>query len=445
MKTALCFLQAARRSEMAELERLARTASLVDATGDLVHGLQRERGLANRLLATHQRPVEPHTSEANPVPPVALIAQDTEDPALPPWAAQATHCMALEAQVRHAFDTTPAAQAAHGARLYARMAYALQGMDALPQLRALIRTHQLHHRQATEAYVKLIAGLLAVVFEAADSAADPAISRLLVALFNHMQGKEWAGQERAVGTAMWSEGRADTDTQQRLQHLIESQERCLRVFADFAPPAVLQLTARPTHARNQAELERLRRLALGASDRTPLDTTLSATWFDCCTARIDDLKVVEDHLTQELVALCQQRMTRARDELQRLQRRADEAPSAPSPSPLAFFASAAPLNAEPAQDTPAPAREVERSILDLVREQSHRLQTMEAELETVRASLNERKLIERAKGVLMAHRRLSEEDAHRFLRQTAMSQNRRLVDVADALLSMADVLPPAAG
>jgi AmiR/NasT family two-component response regulator len=87
---------------------------------------------------------------------------------------------------------------------------------------------------------------------------------------------------------------------------------------------------------------------------------------------------------------------------------------------------------------------VERSILDLVREQSHRLQTMEAELDTVRASLHERKLIERAKGVLMARRRLNEEEAHRFLRQTAMSQSRRIVDVADALLSMADVLPPAA-
>lgn len=35
--------------------------------------------------------------------------------------------------------------------------------------------------------------------EAADVAADPAVSRLLVALFNLMQGKEFAGQERADG------------------------------------------------------------------------------------------------------------------------------------------------------------------------------------------------------------------------------------------------------
>jgi AmiR/NasT family two-component response regulator len=59
----------------------------------------------------------------------------------------------------------------------------------------------------------------------------------------------------------------------------------------------------------------------------------------------------------------------------------------------------------------------------------------------VRASLTERKLVERAKGLLMAHRKLSEEGAYKMLRQTAMSQNKRLKDVAEAVLAMADYLP----
>jgi AmiR/NasT family two-component response regulator len=42
----------------------------------------------------------------------------------------------------------------------------------------------------------------------------------------------------------------------------------------------------------------------------------------------------------------------------------------------------------------------------------------------------------------MAHRQLGEDDAHKLLRQTAMAQNRRLVDVAEAVLAMAHVLPP---
>ena len=92
-------------------------------------------------------------------------------------------------------------------------------------------------------------------------------------------------------------------------------------------------------------------------------------------------------------------------------------------------------------DTQGYGLHLERSILELVQEQARRLQTMSEELDTVRASLNERKLIERAKGLLMAHRHLSEEEAHKTMRQMAMNQNRRLIEVAEAVLAMADVLP----
>ena len=77
----------------------------------------------------------------------------------------------------------------------------------------------------------------------------------------------------------------------------------------------------------------------------------------------------------------------------------------------------------------------------MVQEQSRRLQAVSDELQQVRATLNERKVVERAKGLLMAHRQLSEEEAHKMLRQTAMNQNRRLVDVAESVLAMADFLP----
>ncbi len=85
--------------------------------------------------------------------------------------------------------------------------------------------------------------------------------------------------------------------------------------------------------------------------------------------------------------------------------------------------------------------QMDRSILEIVRDQALRLQAMGDELDTVRSSLNERKLVERAKGLLMAHRQLSEDEAHKALRQMAMNQNRRLIEVADAVLAMAEVLP----
>jgi hypothetical protein len=104
-------------------------------------------------------------------------------------------------------------------------------------------------------------------------------------------------------------------------------------------------------------------------------------------------------------------------------------------------------DARAAEPPPAQAYgpQLERSILDLVQDQARRLQAVSDELETVRASLNERRLVERAKGLLMAHRNLREDEAHKTLRQMAMNQNRRIVDVAEALLSMAEVLPQRLG
>ena len=89
--------------------------------------------------------------------------------------------------------------------------------------------------------------------------------------------------------------------------------------------------------------------------------------------------------------------------------------------------------------------QLERSVLAMVQEQSQRIQQVSAELEAVRTTLGERKVIERAKGLLMAHRQLSEDEAYKALRKMAMNQNRRLAEVAQAVLAMAEVLPLAPG
>ncbi|MGD1922767.1 MAG: ANTAR domain-containing response regulator [Paracoccaceae bacterium] len=65
---------------------------------------------------------------------------------------------------------------------------------------------------------------------------------------------------------------------------------------------------------------------------------------------------------------------------------------------------------------------------------------MRGELETTKAALAERKVIDRAKGLLMKARGLSEEEAYALLRKTAMDQSRKVSDVAHALVTAADLL-----
>jgi response regulator NasT len=65
---------------------------------------------------------------------------------------------------------------------------------------------------------------------------------------------------------------------------------------------------------------------------------------------------------------------------------------------------------------------------------------MRLELETTRRALEERKLIDRAKGILMKARGVSEDEAYALLRKTAMDQGRKVAEVANALVTAAGLL-----
>jgi two-component system, response regulator / RNA-binding antiterminator len=62
-----------------------------------------------------------------------------------------------------------------------------------------------------------------------------------------------------------------------------------------------------------------------------------------------------------------------------------------------------------------------------------RHQQAQDELKQAEARLRERAVIDRAKAILMKQRRLSEPDAYKWLRKSAMSSARRIVDVAQEL------------
>lgn len=81
-----------------------------------------------------------------------------------------------------------------------------------------------------------------------------------------------------------------------------------------------------------------------------------------------------------------------------------------------------------------------KPVLDAAIARFNMVSQMRSELETVRAALAERKTIDRAKGLLMRARGLSEDEAYALLRKTAMDSGKKLVDVAQALVTAADLL-----
>lgn len=65
---------------------------------------------------------------------------------------------------------------------------------------------------------------------------------------------------------------------------------------------------------------------------------------------------------------------------------------------------------------------------------------MRAELEAAKQALTERKTIDRAKGLLMQGRGIAEDEAYGLLRKTAMDQGRKVIDVAEALITASELL-----
>ena len=83
-----------------------------------------------------------------------------------------------------------------------------------------------------------------------------------------------------------------------------------------------------------------------------------------------------------------------------------------------------------------------KPILDMAIVRFRAFSRLQNELEEARSELQGRKTIDKAKGILMSSRGLSEEEAYALLRSTAMNQNRKIVEIAQALITAADLLGP---
>lgn len=418
----------AKQLEIDAVGHLAERVELVDAIGQLVHALQHERGATSIFLASSGQRFEAERQAA-------------ADAALP-----------IEASLRELLARQLAPEQGATARTLSLMAWVLLDLDALADLRQQITQRQPSAHDAVAAFSKLIAGMVELVFHVADAAALPGVSRLLVAFVHLVQGKEAAGQERAVGAQLFASGACDEAEQQRVIHLIDAQERSLSVFTEFAEPALRARWQQHQLTPNVAQLERLRRTLCTAKAGARLDTSLSDLWFDITSERISEMWSWQVELVQCLREACQSQLAAARQDLLDskglLQRLRDNPPPHTHAVDRFFNAAERPdaapvlpsMSEGPATSATGPEHDAQvSSMVDLLQTQSARLASMEAELDAARRALHERKVIERAKGALMSRLGLTEEAAFRSLQKASMDHNRRLLDVAEATLALPDV------
>lgn len=428
------FVLRAKQLEIEGLQRMAARIELVDLIGRLIDALQRERGASSLYVASGGM----------------RFGQERQDAT-----AQAEP---LEATLRQRFMEQLDPAQGSSARMLSLIAWVLLDLDTLAGLRQRIGQRGISAHDAVAAFSRVIAGMVELIFHLADVALQPGISRLLVALVHVVQGKELAGQERAVGAQLFASGQCSADPQQRILHLIDAQERSLQVFEDFAEPSQLAWWQRHQLQPHVAALERLRRALCTAKPGAALDGQLSENWFEASSERIAGLWQVEVGQAQALRQACEAQIQASEQELQDsegLLRQLRDNPPPHTHAVACFFEEAAQVEAVPVlpgvADGPASAvpggadQPTVAALKTLLQAQSSRLARVEVELDTARRALHERKVIERAKRALMSRLGMSEEDAFRALQKASMDHNRRLVDVAEATLAMPELAAPASG
>lgn len=77
-----------------------------------------------------------------------------------------------------------------------------------------------------------------------------------------------------------------------------------------------------------------------------------------------------------------------------------------------------------------------KPVIDVALARFNEMQSLRSELDRARSSLEERKLIDKAKGLIMAQRQVTEEEAYSSLRKAAMEANKKLIDVAREIISV---------
>ena len=371
----------ARQLQKEQLRQLAQQGTLASRISALVHMLQCERGASNLWLCSAGRLYAAECRAGSALVDEQLIA------------------------FREALEAVR--ECASGALCW-RIASALWYLEQLLTLRDAVRSRTIVAEEATNQFSRIIRHLLNIVPQLNDSIDDPQIAGRMVALYSFMQGKELVGQERALGASGFARGQFSAELRQLLVDRIDGQQPCFDSFQALAEAPQTALFMSQCQA--SLDIEQLRRIA--CTRQPPADEGETALrWFCAQTQRLEQMRALEERLIDDLLSVADTLLS-------------GEAPEAP------------PASWTDEEEDDSIARRLDKQLLPLVRQQAFELQQLSTQLASLKDTLEERKLIEKAKSVLMAPQGMQEEQAWQTLRKMAMDKNQRMVEIARALLTV---------
>ncbi|MDF0378635.1 nitrate regulatory protein [Methylophilus sp. YYY-1] len=396
-----------------ELERLDSCIAFVEKIGQLIHQLQIERGASCLCIASGGQRFATERAEA--------VAQN----------------QAIETGFRAALQQHLDKNSRADAKQLTLISWILLGLDQLTTLRHQITLLNISFADSIESFNRLIGSLIALIFEITDSSVNSKISTCLLTLYNLIQGKEFAGQERAVGAYLFGSGSLQLPHQQKLFELIAQQERHFDLVCQFGSKELCEAWQQWQASDWQLQHAKYRAKLTSARDQQTLNPSHADLWFDLCSRRLSEMWQIQCQLVDTMHELLAGLTRQAKQDYEQTREYLQTIQASPQANlNSTFFNLAIPIeNALNFQAHDTSQTYPMASMIALLQHQSRQIADMETELSDTKKALTERKLIERAKGLLMSTRGLNEMEAYKTMRSLAMEQNRKIIDVAENILA----------
>ncbi|WP_395345003.1 nitrate- and nitrite sensing domain-containing protein [Ningiella sp. W23] len=417
------FLYAAKLAQLKTLSQLSSNCELVKLVCECIHQCQKERGVSNIYVASfgHHYTIrrEKQTAQSD----VALA-----------------RLIAL--LDKHYIESQ---QNSDNQRLLFSISHALYHIDHLPNLRDAIKSHKVGTARLTESFCTLIESLISIIFEAADISNDPAVTQCLVSLFNFIQGKEYAGQERACGAIGFAKGSFDDKRCAKLKQLQLAQTRCFSTFVEYSDQHRHQQWLQLESSETSKEVNKLRSLIDALPREEKVASPISEVWYEITTKRIDKMHIIENDITSELVTLAQASVKDAEAELSAHKQDTEVLDSLHEHTSAHSALLAYPLSEYGLgkSDTASSAPISDQSSLhNLLVLQAKKIEQVSGELDATKQIFNEHKIINRAKLILIQQLSMSESQAHQRLQKSAMDKQISLYELALAIVKSTQVSKP---
>ena len=275
---------------------ISKRVDLLAAMTSLVHEQQKERGMTAVFLASEG----------------ALFAEElvAQRQATDEMRARVGPLMAdARASVAQSEDDAPITPDGAFVQGLGAMEAELALMDGL---RAQVDAMEVAADDAVAYYTALNAVTLGLVKQVSHLTHDAELGSSIASLFGFLQGKEYAGIERAVGSRGFAQGRFGGELLSKFTTVMSLQDAFFSVFLADATAEQKDAYAQMLQAKPTQTVAKMRSTAISGGMWGLVDGITGPDFFAAMTQKIDGFKAFEDRLTRDLRQLTDQKNAQSR-------------------------------------------------------------------------------------------------------------------------------------